>query len=250
MFRKKYKEFIDQTEPNRELINKIFEKTETENKQLTKSKLYKFTARYGAALAAVFILSVSAVIYTQLNYSDKKLIVQKESNDEEIMLENEFDAEEVDITAGQEDNVKHGETNDLTKEETVQNQPSEHYAYTEKNRTTPVEPDLSEIKENKASFLNLENSSEVENQLIYSVLKDYLGEKDLETGNQQIYEIVGKFNAEGEQYYLGRWRWLVNNDHSSLLCEFVLKGNLSEMYECIIENDYITWTNENNFLKN
>ncbi len=249
MFRKKYKELIDQTEPNRELLNKIFEKAKTENKQSTKSKLYKFTARYGAVLAAVFILSVSAVIYTQLNYSDQTLIVKNKSNDEEIILKNEFDTEDVDITAGQEENVKYGETNDLTKEETVQNQSSEHYSYAEKNRTASVEPDLSEIKENKAIISNLESSSEDENQLIYSMLKDYFGEIDLETGNQFIFDIAGKFQSEDGQYYLGRWLWNVG-DHNSLLCEFVIKSNLFEMYECFIENDYIIWTNSNNLLKN
>ena len=42
--------------------------------------------------------------------------------------------------------------------------------------------------------------------------------------NEYSFEIVGKFTVQNKQYYLGRWRWLVNDNHFSLLCEFVLKG--------------------------
>jgi len=248
LFRKKYKEYIDRTEPNRELINSIFEKAE--QKKSDKTKLYKFTTRYGAAIAAVFVLSVSAVIYTHLNNSDKKIITVENSKNEEIVLENTQNILQEYTETDERKNIYSGETKNLTDQKTTPARPSEVPEITERQNKTQVEPEKAEVKERKAAFSDLESTADGENQLIYSVLKEAFGEFDEQTGNQQIFEIAGKFFSDDEQYYLGRWRWLVNNDHSSLLCEFVLKGNLSEMYECVIENDYIIWTNGNNILEN
>lgn len=248
MFRKKYKEFIDSTKPNRELIDIIYQKAEAEQKPSTPSKLYKFTMRYGAGLAAVLVLSVSAVIYTNLDNTEKKAVTADTKNNDEIVINsNQKEITEPEIAEFIQD-ASRGKESSSVNNTPVQAAETKDFAYTEKKRTAEVLPDAAEITEHQAAFSEITEVSENEIKLIDTVLKDALGEKDNETQNEFIFEIVGKFSIEDEQYYLGRWKWFVV-DHSSMLCDFVLKGNLSEMYECRIENDNIVWKNENNLLE-
>ena len=105
-----------------------------------------------------------------------------------------------------------------------------------------------EIIENETA-VTLEEFVEVnenEQRVIDSMLKSYFGEKDETTGNEYIFEIVGK-KDEG---YFGRWKWLVE-DHSSLLTEFIITSDMAEMYECDFgEDGEISWLSESNLFEN
>ena len=83
---------------------------------------------------------------------------------------------------------------------------------------------------------------------ITAALYDYFTTADAETGNPYVFEIVGEFDADNEHYYLGRWQWNVEG-HNSLLCDFVLKESLTEMYDCTIEDNKIDWFEGDSVIK-
>ena len=62
------------------------------------------------------------------------------------------------------------------------------------------------------------------------------------------FEIVGEFDMDNEHYYLGRWQWNVEG-HNSLLCDFVLKESLTEMYDCCIKDNKINWFEVDSLIK-
>ena len=102
------------------------------------------------------------------------------------------------------------------------------------NDTTINELNIDEIKE----------ISDAEYGVIHSMLIACFGEKDETTGNEYIFEIVGKT----DNVYLGRWRWFVDG-HSSLLTEFVITADMSGMYECTFTDDGKgQWSTEKNLL--
>ena len=99
-----------------------------------------------------------------------------------------------------------------------------------------------------ADFSNVASVSEERAAEITSVLYDYFGTADAETGNMYAFEIVGEFDMDNEHYYLGRWQWNVEG-HNSLLCDFVLKEPLTEMYDCTIEDNKINWFEADSVIK-
>ena len=97
---------------------------------------------------------------------------------------------------------------------------------------------------NVAKLEDFDDVSDAEANVISNMLISNFGEEDEITGNEYIFEIVGK----SEEVYLGRWRWMVG-DHSSLLTEFVISSNMSEMYECTYDDEgNIQWSKEENLL--
>ncbi|MGM9938060.1 MAG: hypothetical protein ACI38A_12010 [Candidatus Ornithomonoglobus sp.] len=68
------------------------------------------------------------------------------------------------------------------------------------------------------------------------------------TRSAYVFEIVGEFDTDNEHYYLGRWQWNVEG-HNSLLCDFVLKESLTEMYDCTIEDNKIDWFESDSVIK-
>ncbi|MGN0182105.1 MAG: S-layer homology domain-containing protein [Candidatus Ornithomonoglobus sp.] len=106
-----------------------------------------------------------------------------------------------------------------------------------------------ESKVTKTADINKVVSADEEKAAeIAAALYDYFGTEDAETGNPYIFEIVGEFDADNEHYYLGRWQWNVEG-HNSLLCDFVLKESLTEMYDCTIKDNKIDWFEADSVIK-
>ena len=85
MFKKYYKQANDDIQPNRELIDKIFEQAE-KNKKPISAVVYK----YGMAVAAVLVLAVSAFSYPKIaEYADvnDREIVQSDISEKHMTAE-------------------------------------------------------------------------------------------------------------------------------------------------------------------
>ncbi len=220
MFRKYYKAANDEIKPNRELIDKIFEKSAQEKK---KSKVYSFGAKYGTAIAAVLVLCVAVAVYPQIiNIGDEsQLITQDQQGDNGLLYTTEH----------------------KTKESQLQNSDAKSKARIITEAVADIGNDMAKSYEIDINDLKAATDDEV--TLATNNLKERLGTVDSSTGNIYIFEIAGKLETEGEEYYLGRWRWQVDG-HSSLICEFVLSGDFTRLYDCSIIDNKASWVTENN----
>ncbi len=105
------------------------------------------------------------------------------------------------------------------------------------------------VQEQKESYeMNMSELKAVEDyefELAVNTLEEKLGKSDKDTGNIYSFEIAGKLETADKIYYLGRWRWLVD-DHSSLICDFVLSDDLTGLYECSFNGDTVSWNTDIN----
>ena len=220
MFRTHYKNAYDKIEPNREIIDKVFEKLETKKK----AKVYTIVMRYGVVAAVLALVVISAKFYP--------VIVPTQPDD--VSMQNIYITEESD------------EKQAIDVESTATPAPAN-----EKEKNSALLRDTAEVEftsaEKKEFFMfdDFAEVSEAEENIVYDFLSDKLGEKDEELGHPFSFGIVGKTQYEGNNFYLGRWSWLVNGDHMSLLCEFVLSEDMNQMYEVLYEGDKIVPLYEN-----
>ena len=80
-----------------------------------------------------------------------------------------------------------------------------------------------------------ENVPEKVKEKIIDILIERFGKTDPGNGFGYIFEIAGTVKFEGKDYFIGRWRWLVEDKngyvtHSSLITEFIINSELTEMY--------------------
>lgn len=246
MFRKYYKQANDDIKPDRELIDRIFEKAESLPEVKTKAKIYKI----GTAVAAVFVVVVSAFLYPQIEKTNNQSIVADNKSD----VSSERKSIQINEVQSQGDIIEEVGTT------------TENYAY-ENSRITPA-PEV-ETQHNietfdmakresvdtvmhKQNIDKIAETEETEENTLIELLYTNFGRIDEETGNQHIFEITGKFNINigGEEkiFYVGRWRWFVI-DHSSLLCDFVVDKDAAQMYECQYEDSSIIWNETTNLLQ-
>ncbi len=249
LFRRYYKSVNDEINSNRELIDKIFDEYAKETEKKSKSQIYNFTLRYGTAFAAVLVLCVAVSVYPKF----EKLNQEPELAGEKY----EYSTESINET--EEELDKGNDVTDYSKTASVKSDDT-RVIKEEKSEREPVTGRIiqSEIKESKnpamtincqADISNLQSVTENEIELATNNLIERLGTADENTGNIYSFEIAGKLEANGNTYYLGRWRWLVD-DHSSLICEFVLSDNLNEIYECVITENKVRFNTDNNlFIK-
>lgn len=238
MFRKYYKAANDDIKPNRELIEKIFEKAEAE---MPAKRVFKFKPGYGTAIAAVLVLVMGIAALPQINSANEKPLEQSVQSRkiEEAEIKSAEDVTEKPTEASVKpksiENVD--SNNQIATEEEVENSPS-------MARMTPQDNEICEFM-----ITELSEVTEDERKSIEIGLRQKFGEVDAETGNAFIFEIAGKSEFGGETIYVGRWRWWVK-DHSSLLCEFVVNEQLTEMYECTPcgEEGLVKWTKNDNLL--
>ena len=223
MFRKHYKNAYDKIEPNRELIDKVFEKAEAKKKP----KAYTFAARYGVIAAALALVVVSVKFYP--------VIVP--STNEEPSFTNVYvtESEQKKYTADIET------TPTLTADDLGANAKAKG-AELQRNDAVAV----TEFSSRKAAFTleEFKAVSTAEEQIVYAFLTDKFGEKDEQLGHTFSFGIAGKTDFESGNYYLGRWSWLVD-DHFSLLCEFILSEDMNRMYEVVYQGDKIVPLYEN-----
>ena len=234
MFKKYYKAANDDIKSNRELIDDIFEKAQSEKPA---KKVFRFKPGYGTAIAAVLVLVMGIVALPEINPAIEEPLEQSvqprqieaaEIKSAEAVIEKPAD------TSIEQNNVPQPAA---TTEAEADNTPS-------MVRMTPQANDICEFMITELSEVTEDEWIKIENNLCQK-----FGEADAETGNPFIFEIVGKSEFGGETVYVGRWRWWVE-DHSSLLCEFVLNEQLTEMYECTPcgEEGLVKWTKNGNLL--
>lgn len=223
MFRKHYKNAYDKIEPNRELIDKVFEKAEAKKKP----KAYTFAARYGVVAAALALVVVSVKFYPVIVPSTN----EEPSFTNIYVTESDQKKHTADIEA----------TPTLTADDLGANAKAKG-AELQRNDAVAV----AEYTANKEFFVldDFKEISEAEKNIVYAFLTDKFGEKDEQLGHTFSFGIAGKTDFESGNYYLGRWSWLVD-DHFSLLCEFILSEDMNHMYEVVYEGDKIVPLYEN-----
>lgn len=276
MFRKYYKAANDEIKTNRELIDKIFDEyTETEEKR--KSRLYSVGARYGMAFAAIFVLSIALLVYPQITKLNEEPIVTERPNyinkaDTGILSEtdtksgdgtenklviNDYTAPNVQEAASE---PKTGET-EVSEAKMVEPQQDIVDSHNENDFSAELQSDsnneirlaantyeerngqLSNLYEIEISAMKTITDDEI--RIATNILEEKLGKSDENTGNLYIFDIAGKLETEGGSYYLGRWKWLVD-DHTSLLCEFVLSCDFNGLYQCAINDNKVQWNTDTN----
>ena len=250
MFRKYYKQANDDIKPDRELIDRIFEKAEKLPEVKTKAKIY----RIGTAVAAVFVVAVSAFLYPQIQKIHQQPIVEEtKDNIESRDSSEEIKALQPRTEPNQDSLAKASQT---TENAAVENSgiAVATVGETEENVATFDVAQKERIvkREYKQSIENIAEADGTEKNALTESLYANFGPSDEATGNQHIFEITGKFNVnideEERTFYVGRWRWFVI-DHSSLLCEFVIDEAATQMYECRYEDGSIIWDETNNLLQ-
>ena len=276
MFRKYYKAANDEIKTNRELIDKIFDEyTETEEKR--KSRLYSVGARYGMAFAAIFVLSIALLVYPQITKLNEEPIVTEQPNyinkaDTGILSEtdtksgdgtenklviNDYTAPNVQESDSE---PKTGET-EVSEAKMVEPQQDIVDSHNENDFSAELQSDsnneirlaantyeerngqLSNLYEIEISAMKTITDDEI--RIATNILEEKLGKSDENTGNLYIFDIAGKLETEGGSYYLGRWKWLVD-DHTSLLCEFVLSCDFNGLYKCAINDNKVQWNTDTN----
>ncbi|MBR5614312.1 MAG: hypothetical protein IKW64_03300 [Clostridia bacterium] len=254
MFRKYYKAANDDISPNRELIDAIFEKAEKQNTK--PSKVYKFGRSYGVMVAAALVLAATAVVYPWLNKTNETPSVQPKTNS--VGIENSenknFSSTEYVYAENKKESKASAKAADTSSETENTNsriavaseQNDEQGFLIPENAEKSVQArTIENLNVCKIASEDITDVNEAEIARITEFLKSRFGEKDTQMGHEYIFEIAGK----AEDFYIGRWKWFVN-DHSSLLTEFVLNFEMTEMYEFqYTENETIQWNTENNLLK-
>ena len=195
MIEKNYKDANDDINTNRQLIDNIFETSTTTPKEGKRVALY----RYGAAVAAVFVVVFAAIFYDDIIRTNTE--------------------ESVPQMARAVPESPQGDMAPFSRN--IEGEPQNEFA-------VKID-DFVEVPETQ-----IEEKTEA--------LIQRFGEKDKETGNMFIFEIVGRAEVNEKGYYLGRWKWFVV-DHSSLLTEFVLNEEMTGMYECVqnAETGDVVW---------
>ncbi len=261
LFRKHYKSAIDDIKPRRELINKIFEEAD---KKETQTKVFKFKPGMGTALAAVLILVVIAFSFPQIERMNEtpEKIVQEESTplpQTEFKASVKGKAEEQEVTLEPNDSPK---VNEVNLNDIPKNPPENTDAKTEidvqgqylsetESMMSPRNINQPDIATGYAvSLSDVKEVSREKIEKLAGLLISVFGDRDEETGNLFIFEIIGELDIEESTFFFGRWRWILPDGHSSLLTQFVVNEEITEFYECIVENgEIINWSTENNLLK-
>ncbi len=251
MFRRYYKQANDDIKPDRELIDKIFEKAKSLPEMKPRVKIYKI----GTAVAAVFVVAVSVFLYPQIEKTNHQPIVAEIKSN----VKSENDSAEIRSlqpqTQPQEDSIENvGTTTEKAVSENSRIAPAP--AGETQQGIETFDMAKRENIENGIHKQNIDNIAEIEEaekKTLAELLYANFGLIDEATGNQHIFEITGKFNInidnEERTFYVGRWRWFVNGDHSSLLCEFVVDESVTQMYECQYEDGNIIWDETANLLQ-
>lgn len=243
MFRKYYKAANDDIKPERELIDSIFEKAQA---QKPAKKVFRFKPGYGTAIAAVLVLVMGIAALPQINPAIESPL------DENVQMR-QIEVAEIKSAEAVTEKTAEPSTKEKNDEKPVSETPDlNNQATTEADvehspsmtRMTPPTDAVCEFAITELSEVTEEEQTFVQESLIRK-----FGEVDEATGNPFIFEITGKSEVGGETVYVGRWRWWVH-DHSSLLCEFVLNEQMTEMYECSPdgEDGLVKWTKSDNLL--
>ncbi len=252
MFKKYYKAANDDITPKRELIDKIFETTEGENDK-KKAKIYQFIPKCSAALAAVLVLIVSVAVYPPIKEYDKKYVSVETTNKKSSIEEDTADTAIYTAEEGNLKEEKSAETVDYSKSTDLKESlPLADVSNEKVSNSRIIAEEQSVVNSFNASENfeilpeDLKNVSNEEVKKIISKLTERFGTVDEETGNQYIFEIIGKAEFSQDSFYIVRWRWFLET-HSSLLTTLAVTEDATQIYECVYNGEKFLWTAENNF---
>lgn len=244
MFRKFYKAANDDIKPNRELlIEKIFKKAEAGK---SAKKVFRFKPGYGTAIAAVLVLIMGIAAFPQFYPITEPQMTENISSTQvqsaEIKQAEPVAGKTAETPVAENQNEKAAPQPADLNEVATPTADAEH---------SPSMARMAPATDGICEFVttDIKEVTDEETETIQINLRQKFGEVDEATGNTFIFEITGKSEFSGETIYIGRWRWWVN-DHSSLLCEFVLNEQMTEMYECSPcgEGGLVKWTKADNLL--
>ena len=257
MFKKIYKSENDDIKTNRELIDKIFE---TAEKGPVVKPRYQFY-RYGVAVAAVFVFSVTAFMYPHLVKLNEQPQIPVEQKQE--TLHHETTPKSEDYEDSQTENVakepmpmvsgtgvqseNRAEIDNVNQDYGIEiaseNDEIQNFSIPEGPESRMIEGENVETK--TFAFEDLVEVTEEEKATVETFLKETFGEKDEHTENLYIFEVVGR----SDEMFLCRWRhWVI--DHSSVLTELVISEDFTEVYECIYTEDgFVQWNTSNNMIE-
>lgn len=253
MFKKYYKAANDDVSPKRELIDKIF-KTATSESDKKRTKIYPFIHKHSAVAAAVLVLIVSVSVYPQIKNYDKKLTSGETTNKKSIIEENTHDtalytAQEGKLNEEKESKILDYSKNTAIKENLLSNEDGNEKI--SKNRMIAGEKSVENSVKEPANFEILPEAlievSDEEVKEITLKLTERFGTADEETGNEYIFEIIGKAEFPQNNFYIVRWRWLVDY-HSSLLTTIAVTEDTEKIYECVYEDEKLLWNDEKNLI--
>ncbi len=267
MFKRIYKSANDDIKTNRELIDKIFETAEKAPAATRRPQIFK----YGTAVAAVFVFAAAAFMYPQLAKLNEQPQLPVENTEEQGKIEEKALQEDVlqkteEETVIPETKTEQQEVTPIIPKVEVQSEDPTELAQPKENEGIAIVSESGDAQgfsisegpsgrmfdgsgaaEMKTVALELLTEvSEEEKAMVEVFLKSTFGERDEQTENAYIFEIVGKLDG----MFLCRWKhWVI--DHSSLLTELVISEDLTELYECIYTEDgFVQWNTSNNMLEN
>ncbi len=248
LFRKYYKSANDDIATNRELIDKIFNDFSQEKTKEKSRKVYSFGMRYGTAFAAILVLCIGIAVYPQISKFNEKPVIETPSVKTKEVYQYTADNTDMTFDSADEAKVKTTIAPESTPNTTQNENQNLSIARIANANVEEEENQAAIIINHEADISELKPVTEDEIQLATNTLIENLGTADKETGNIYSFEIAGKLETDDKSYYMGRWKWLVD-DHMSLICEFVMSDDLNELYECVIYDNTVGWTTKNNIFK-
>lgn len=267
MFKRIYKSANDDIKTNRELIDKIFETAEKAPAVRRRPQIFK----YGTAVAAVFVFAAAAFMYPQLAKLNEQPQLPVETTEEQGKIEEKPLQEDVLQKSEEETVIPETKTEQQevtpvipkvksqTESPTDIIQPNENEGIAIASESgdaqgfsIPEGPSgrvidgSGAVELQNAALELLTEVSEEEKMTVEAFLRSTFGEKDEQTENTFIFEVVGKIDG----MFLCRWKhWVI--DHSSLLTELVISEDLTELFECsYTEDGFVQWNTSNNMLEN
>ena len=280
MFKKYYKEANDDIKTNRELIGKIFEEAEKTVVTNKKAKIYRFGMVAAAALVlAVSLPFISGIVKntnsdgvtqpgTAIAYTDKtekneqtpviggegassaetsKSTEQMQENTVPAMENNGAGTPEVvkPIEPIVENNSRPSDGSPILAMETGETQTFE----IPRGRMGAETEGEAEIREYSVPIGEWEEVSEEEMRVVAGFFFDKYGESDETTGFAYGFYTAGKTAVEEQNVYHVRMSWLVDNNHWSLIQDFVINESMSELYYSeLADGENVCWNTSNNIL--
>ena len=120
--------------------------------------------------------------------------------------------------------------------------------------TNKISSEAHEEKKYTIDTSTNESVSEEQQNIIRNFLFKKFGKYDEDIGFELIFEIIEKTYINKEKFYIGRWKWIVEDenghqDHSSLVTDFIINEDMTKMYECCYLNyNTLEWYPDNNLL--
>lgn len=219
LFRKYYKLLNDDIKPNRELIEEILKKAEAKNPAPFKS--YRNLRWIATPLAAVFVV----VIFAASGIGKQASLSERTSSDLVAPLtESKIEAKET-------ENIKKAEAPLMIKD--AENAPQIEAL---EDLNTPINSRTMDAPSFSAKLSEVQATEEEDAQKMSTLL----GEKLNDFNKENSFKIKGKFNFQGNTFYLGEWE----NGES-----FVVDKDLNFMHKATFDENNIYWNAEENFLE-